>query len=191
MWQLLANRLGVGLSLLPPPFSHVAVSLNSDPPLKPNMTEHPPPILFTVTPPIPYSEDDLPLSHTPQTPIIHPSSSSSSSSSYSSPIIPSTPRQTSTPATPVPFYVVSSPAPSLPDHTSRGQIRNNKLERAPSNSSIAEQGEGTPLLGDPEDAGKWYEGPLFVTGVKFCIIFAVFTAVVAGMFWFGTPTLDP
>ena len=66
------------------------------------------------------------------------------------------------------------------------------LERRGSNSSsAAEEGEATPLLGDDVAARKWYEGPMFVAGVKLSLLFFVFTAVVAGTFYFGMPKLDP
>ncbi|KAL7419082.1 hypothetical protein Q5752_005918 [Cryptotrichosporon argae] len=47
--------------------------------------------------------------------------------------------------------------------------------------------EGAPLLGPH---AKWYEGPIFVAGVKLAALFFVFTAVVVGTFWFGLPPLD-
>jgi hypothetical protein len=66
------------------------------------------------------------------------------------------------------------------------------LERTGSNSSsAAEEGEATPLLGDGAVVGRWYEGPMFVAGVKLSLLFVVFTAVLAGTFYFGMPKLDP
>jgi len=62
-----------------------------------------------------------------------------------------------------------------------------------SSASAAEEGESTPLLAEQngvESKGKWYEGPLFVTAVRFSILFFVFTGVVVGTFWFGMPKLD-
>lgn len=69
-----------------------------------------------------------------------------------------------------------------------------ELERRASDSSAAEEGEATPLMGDDADgtiAGKWYTGPLFVTGVKLLVLFVLFTGVVVGTFWYGIPKLDP
>jgi hypothetical protein len=71
-----------------------------------------------------------------------------------------------------------------------------RRERQSSDSewSAAEEGEATPLIGNDEDgtvAGKWYTGPLFVTGVKLAVLFMVFTTVVVGTFYWGIPTLDP
>ncbi len=60
-------------------------------------------------------------------------------------------------------------------------------------SSAAEEGEVTPLLGEQnglKGQDKWYQGPLFITGVRLSVLFVIFTAVVAGTFWFGMPTLD-
>jgi len=66
------------------------------------------------------------------------------------------------------------------------------LERRGSNSSsAAEEGEATPLLGDETFTGKWYEGPMFTAGIKLAMLFFVFTAIVAGTFYFGMPKLDP
>lgn len=48
-------------------------------------------------------------------------------------------------------------------------------------------------MGGDEDgsvAGKWYTGPLFITGVKLLILFVVFTGIVVGTFWYGIPKLD-
>lgn len=39
--------------------------------------------------------------------------------------------------------------------------------------------------------GKWYQGPIFVAGVKFVILFAIFTSIVGESFYFGIPHLDP
>ncbi|CAD6577979.1 MAG: hypothetical protein TREMPRED_002076 [Tremellales sp. Tagirdzhanova-0007] len=63
-----------------------------------------------------------------------------------------------------------------------------------SDSSSAEEGEAAPLLAERHGAGgveKWYEGPLFVTGVKLSLLFIIFTGLVVGTFWFGMPKLDP
>lgn len=69
------------------------------------------------------------------------------------------------------------------------------LERRNSNSSsAAEEGEATPLLGEGEDGKievKWYEGPLLVAGVKFSLLFIVFTAILGGTFYFGLPPMAP
>lgn len=70
-----------------------------------------------------------------------------------------------------------------------------ELERRNSNSSsAAEEGEATPLLGEGEDGKievKWYEGPLLVAGVKFSLLFIVFTAILGGTFYFGLPPMAP
>lgn len=69
--------------------------------------------------------------------------------------------------------------------------RNETLERRVSSESARpEEGENTPLLGR-EAKGKWYQGPLFVAGVKLAVLFVVFTAVLVATFWLGMPTLDP
>lgn len=69
------------------------------------------------------------------------------------------------------------------------------MERRNSNaSSAAEEGEATPLLGDGEEGKiqvKWYEGPLLVAGVKFSLLFIIFTAILVGTFYFGLPEMDP
>ncbi|OWZ67408.1 hypothetical protein AYX15_01553 [Cryptococcus neoformans] len=81
------------------------------------------------------------------------------------------------------------PAHALPLH-----MRSNTLSRVPSNaSSLAEEGEATPLLSSGEDGGyhgKWYKGPLFVAAFKLGILFAVFTAIVGITFYWGMPKLD-
>lgn len=73
-------------------------------------------------------------------------------------------------------------------------MRSNTLSRVPSNaSSLAEEGEATPLLSSGEDDeyhGKWYKGPLFVAAFKLGILFAVFTAIVGITFYWGMPKLD-
>jgi hypothetical protein len=52
--------------------------------------------------------------------------------------------------------------------------------------------EATPLLAENgPDTGRWYHGPVFVAGVKLSILFAGFSALVLGTFWFGMPTVDP
>ena len=52
--------------------------------------------------------------------------------------------------------------------------------------------EGTPLLAENgPDTGRWYHGPVFVAGVKLGILFAGFSALVLGTFWFGMPSVDP
>lgn len=71
-----------------------------------------------------------------------------------------------------------------------------RAERKSSDSdfSLAEEGEATPLMGSDDDgtvAGKWYTGPLFVTGVKLAVLFMIFTAVLVGTFYWGIPALDP
>ena len=74
-------------------------------------------------------------------------------------------------------------------------VRHDSLERRDSrNSSAAEEGEATPLLAEQNGEhvkGKWYQGPLVGTAIKFSVLFVIFTAVVAGTFWFGTPKLEP
>ncbi|WVO12526.1 hypothetical protein L204_100126 [Cryptococcus depauperatus] len=60
-------------------------------------------------------------------------------------------------------------------------------------SSLAEEGEATPLLSSGEDDGnhgKWYKGPLFKATVKLVILFTIFTAIVVGTFYWGMPKLD-
>ncbi len=49
------------------------------------------------------------------------------------------------------------------------------------------------MLGDGKVVvdGRWYEGPLFVAGVKLSLLFIIFTSVVAGTFYFGLPPFDP
>ncbi|KAK8853226.1 hypothetical protein IAR55_003928 [Kwoniella newhampshirensis] len=75
-------------------------------------------------------------------------------------------------------------------------MRSNHLERTSTNSSsasLAEEGESTPLLSTNEDGSpkkKWYKGPLFVTAVKLGVLFAIFTAIVVGTFYYGMPKLD-
>lgn len=71
-----------------------------------------------------------------------------------------------------------------------------RTERKSSDSdfSLAEEGEATPLIGSDDDgavAGKWYTGPLFITGVKLAVLFMLFTAVLVGTFYWGIPALDP
>lgn len=71
-----------------------------------------------------------------------------------------------------------------------------RAERKSSDSdfSLAEEGEATPLIGNDDDgvvAGKWYTGPLFITGVKLAVLFMLFTAVLVGTFYWGIPALDP
>ncbi|KIR41535.1 transmembrane protein [Cryptococcus deuterogattii 99/473] len=81
------------------------------------------------------------------------------------------------------------PAHALPPH-----MRSNTLSRVPSNaSSLAEEGEATPLLSSGEDGGyhgKWYKGPVFVAAFKLGILFAIFTAIVGITFYWGMPKLD-
>ncbi|ORY33423.1 hypothetical protein BCR39DRAFT_563941 [Naematelia encephala] len=80
-------------------------------------------------------------------------------------------------------------------HPIPGHVIRESLDRRQSDSSsLAEEGEATPLLGEDEDgmiALKWYRGPLFIAGLKFAALFFVFTAVVVGTFWFGLPKLEP
>lgn len=73
-----------------------------------------------------------------------------------------------------------------------------ELERKHSNTSSladAEEGEARPLLSDDGErvvsVGKWYQGPLFVAGVKFSLLFVVFTGLLLGTFYFGLPRFDP
>lgn len=70
------------------------------------------------------------------------------------------------------------------------------MERSVSVSSAAsaegEAGESVPLLrANGPDSGRWYRGPLFMTGVKLSVLFAVFSALVLGTFWFGMPKVEP
>lgn len=70
----------------------------------------------------------------------------------------------------------------------------NERKSSDSDFSLAEEGEATPLIGTDDDgavAGKWYTGPLFVTGVKLAVLFMLFTAVLVGTFYWGIPALDP
>ena len=73
-------------------------------------------------------------------------------------------------------------------------LKEHTLERRYSNSSsAAEEGEGTEttlLLGNG-DKLKWWQTPLFVASFRLSILFLIFTAVVAGTFWFGLPQIDP
>ncbi|TYJ58825.1 hypothetical protein B9479_000257 [Cryptococcus floricola] len=85
------------------------------------------------------------------------------------------------------------PAYAIPFHMRSTSV---PLSRTSSNaSSLAEEGEGTPLLSSQDEdggyKGKWYQGPLFVAAVKLGILFAVFTLVVVGTFYFGMPKMDP
>ncbi|CAK9782374.1 unnamed protein product [Cutaneotrichosporon oleaginosum] len=71
------------------------------------------------------------------------------------------------------------------------------MSRSPSTSEPApvmaeDAGESVPLLSrNGPDSGKWYRGPLFMTGVKLSVLFAVFSALVLGTFWFGMPKVEP
>lgn len=84
-----------------------------------------------------------------------------------------------------------SPFQAIPRH-----MKETLSRRSSDEESLAEEGEATPLLagsspeGEAQD-GKWYQGPIFVAGVKLGILFIVFTAIVAGTFWFGLPQVDP
>ncbi|WVR07671.1 hypothetical protein IAU60_004713 [Kwoniella sp. DSM 27419] len=77
-------------------------------------------------------------------------------------------------------------------------MRQNMLSRTPSNSStasdrLAEEGEATPLLANQEEGStrKWWKGPIALAGLKFALLFLVFTAVVVGTFYFCLPKMDP
>ncbi|WVQ84413.1 hypothetical protein IAT38_006565 [Cryptococcus sp. DSM 104549] len=92
-----------------------------------------------------------------------------------------------------------SDEPHLPAaHALPFHMRNNTLERCPSSSSSlaeAEEGEATPLLSSPDEngvrrRGKWYQGPLFVAAVQLGVLFAIFTLIVVGTFYWGMPKLD-
>ncbi|WVQ72641.1 hypothetical protein IAR50_002200 [Cryptococcus sp. DSM 104548] len=85
------------------------------------------------------------------------------------------------------------PAHAIPFHMRPASV---PLSRTSSNaSSLAEEGEATPLISSTDDdggyKGKWYQGPLFVAAVKLGVLFAVFTLVVVGAFYFGMPKMDP
>lgn len=61
-----------------------------------------------------------------------------------------------------------------------------------SGNSSGSASESSPLLlSNGPDTGKWYHGPLFQTGVKLSILFAIFSVVVLGTFYFGLPRIDP
>lgn len=86
------------------------------------------------------------------------------------------------------------PEPAIP-RSMRPDLQSQR-ERKSSDSdfSLAEEGEATPLIGSDDDgsvAGKWYTGPLFVTGVKLAGLFMIFTAVLVATFYWGIPALDP
>lgn len=85
--------------------------------------------------------------------------------------------------------VSEPPPPALPEH-----MRGPELQRTLSNSSTvsaAEEGEATPLPPDAEDEhAKWYDGPVFVAGVKLAGLFLVFTAVLVATFYWGIPRVD-
>jgi hypothetical protein len=84
------------------------------------------------------------------------------------------------------------PPGAVPPHL-RADLGRSRKGSSDSSLADAEEGEATPLLaGQSEEfKGKWYEGPLFVTGVKLSVLFIIFTAVVVGTFWFGMPQVDP
>jgi hypothetical protein len=70
------------------------------------------------------------------------------------------------------------------------------MSRTPSAEPVQvlgeEAGESVPLLSrHGADGGKWYRGPLFMTGVKLSVLFALFSALVLGTFWFGMPKVEP
>ncbi|EIW72098.1 hypothetical protein TREMEDRAFT_58251 [Tremella mesenterica DSM 1558] len=72
-------------------------------------------------------------------------------------------------------------------------IRKESLERRDSDEcSIAEEGEHVPLLPDEnyDPNEKWYNGPLFVAGVRLAVLFMIFTSIVAGTFYWGVPKLE-
>jgi hypothetical protein len=81
---------------------------------------------------------------------------------------------------------------AIPPHVRKHDPTTLLSSRASSeSSSLAEEGEATPLLADQQDVQtNWYEGPLFVTGVKLSVLFVIFTAVVVGTFWFGMPKVE-
>lgn len=65
-----------------------------------------------------------------------------------------------------------------------------------SDMSAAEEGEATPLLRSEGNEGeegevKWYQGPVFMAGVKLSVLFLVFAGVVFGTFYYGMPAVDP
>jgi hypothetical protein len=140
---------------------------------------------------------------------LHPSAMSTQPPSFrqrkSTTIIPIS--QTPSPSVSPPQPITSlpdlfDPPHSHPDPTAPPSFKpvtalrsHNPLERRiSSDSSAAEEGESTPLLPLEGHIGgntKWYEGPLFVTGVKLGVLFFIFTGIVVGTFWFGMPPLEP
>ena len=77
----------------------------------------------------------------------------------------------------------------IPSH-----VRELSLDQRSSNGSgLAEEGEAetsetTTLLGKGEKP-KWYRQPLVEAGIKFSVLFLIFTAVVVGTFWFCLPVI--
>jgi hypothetical protein len=71
------------------------------------------------------------------------------------------------------------------------------LARSSGRLSVSPGGRGAREVGEDGEAveqeqdGSWYEGPLFVAGVKLALLFMLFMAVVVGTFWFGMPPVDP
>ena len=151
----------------------------------------------------------------PYTSISTASSSSTSSPSPSSSASDDSPISTASPTTitssfldqsslPAPHTSISEsftlhiPSPpsfcSVDIHEDPEDLRASARRPDLSDPSLAEEGEATPLLAGQhgiEGGDKWYEGPLFVTGVKFSLLFIIFTGIVVGTFWFGMPKLDP
>jgi hypothetical protein len=62
-----------------------------------------------------------------------------------------------------------------------------------SDLSLAEEGEGTPLMAERRevDESRWFQGPVFKAGVKLAVLFAIFAGVVFGTFYYGLPGVDP
>lgn len=64
--------------------------------------------------------------------------------------------------------------------------------RSDSSIVVIATDETAPLLAaNGPDTGNWYRGPLFKAGVKLSILFALFSALVMGTFYFGLPKVEP
>lgn len=88
--------------------------------------------------------------------------------------------------------VYSMHSTSMPPRRSARFQRALQLERTSSRASsvsLAEEGEAAPLLED-NPPPRWYHGPLFVATVKLSVLFAVFSILVLGTFWFGMPKVE-
>ncbi|TXT05946.1 hypothetical protein VHUM_03707 [Vanrija humicola] len=58
-----------------------------------------------------------------------------------------------------------------------------------SSVSLAEEGEAAPLIEDGPPS-RWYHGPMMVATIKLSVLFAVFSILVLGTFWFGMPKVS-